>query len=160
MGFWNVAEKVAKHIGNAAKANTVNAKERLYQKNKNAVIGGKSISQWEGCWKPIGILSNANFTPYNKSVGLYRAKLGGRVVYIGRALESSNGGFRKRLSDYRRKSDSARKHGSGQKMNLHNDQLQIDILVTGGNESAADVAKKLEVLLVGKYKPEWNKQLV
>ncbi|MBR2513494.1 MAG: GIY-YIG nuclease family protein [Halomonas sp.] len=160
MGFWDIAGKVAKGLGNAAKAAAVQAQEKQYQQNKNAVIGGKTISQWEGGWKSIGTLSDSNLTPYNKSVGLYRAWLNGQVVYIGRAVEFSNGGFRKRLSDYRRQSDSARKHGSGQKMNAHNDQLDIDILVTGDDAKAAEVAKKLEILLVGKYKPKWNKQLI
>jgi len=160
MGFWDVAGKVAKGLGNTAKAAAVQAQERQYQQNKNAVLGGKTVSQWEGGWQSIGVLADANLTPYNKSVGLYRARLNGKVVYIGRAVEYSNGGFRKRLSDYRRQSNSARKHGSGQKMNANSDQLNIEILVTGGDKYAAEVAKKLETLLVGKYKPEWNKQLV
>lgn len=34
-------------------------------------------------------------------------------MYVGRAIELNNGGFRKRLSDYSRGSDSARNHKSG-----------------------------------------------
>lgn len=160
MGFWDVAGKIAKGLGDAAAAAAVEAQERHYQQSKDVIIDGKTINQWESTWQPLGILSDVELAPFNNSVGLYRAKLNGRVVYIGRAVEYSNGGFRKRLSDYRRRSDSARKHSSGQKMNAHSEQLHIDILVTGSDAAGADIAKKLEILLVGKYKPEWNKQLV
>lgn len=158
MGFWDVAGGVAKGLGYAAKSAIVLGLHKQYQENKNAVIGGKTISQWESGWQSIGILSDADLTPYNKFVGLYRARLGGRIVYIGRAIEFSNGGFRKRLSDYRRQSDSARKHESGQQMNTYSDQISIDILVTGDDAAAADVARELERLLIGKYTPEWNKR--
>jgi hypothetical protein len=63
------------------------------------------------------------------------------VVYIGRAIELFNGGFRKRLADYRRNSESARKHASGQKMFNNREHLEIDILVTGVNTEAIEVAK-------------------
>lgn len=121
-------------------------------------IAGKSIDQWEALWVPIGILADANLTPYNKSVGLYRATLDDELVYIGRAIEFSNGGFRKRLSDYRRSSDSARKHASGQKMYANRDRLTIDVLVTGTNASGVQAAIDLEALLIEKYDPDWNDQ--
>lgn len=160
MGFWDVAGKLAKEVGNVAMESAVKTRGQQYQKNKNAIIGGKSLNQWEASWNRIGVLSSVDLTPYNSSVGVYRARLDGRVVYIGRAIEYSNGGFRKRLSDYRRQSESARKHSSGQKMNSHNTELEIDIINTGSDEKAANNAKKLEILLVGKYKPDWNKQLL
>ena len=55
----------------------------------------------------------ANLTPYNHCVGLYRHVINGKTMYVGRAIELHNGGFRKRLSDYCRESNSARKHTSG-----------------------------------------------
>jgi len=93
----------------------------------------------------------------SNSVGLYKAELGGKVVYIGRAVEYSNGGLRKRLSDYTRESDSSRKHTSGQLMNQHASQLSVDILITGSDSDAVEVAKKLEQYFIGIYSPEWNK---
>ena len=88
---------------------------------------------------------------------IYRAKLRGEIVYIGRAVEYSNGGLRKRLSDYTRESDSSRKHTSGQLMNEHASQLSIDILITGSNPEAVDAAKQLEQYFIGTYRPAWNK---
>ena len=38
-------------------------------------------------------------------------------MHIGRAIKLNNGDFRKRLSDYRRESDSSRKHKTGKKIN-------------------------------------------
>jgi hypothetical protein len=124
------------------------------------LIGGKSIRQWESSWEHLGTLATASLSHLSDSVGLYRAKLNGRIVYIGRAVEYNNGGLRKRLSDYTRDSDSARKHQSGQKMHKHAHELQIEILITGDDAEAAQIAKKLEVYFVGKYQPEWNKKLL
>lgn len=105
----------------------------------------------------LGTSLPINLTQYNKNVGLYRARLGGRIVYIGKAIEWNNGGFRKRLSDYTRESSSARKHGSGQKMYAHRNELVIELLIVGGDAKAAEITPKLEALMIGKYNPEWNK---
>lgn len=123
------------------------------------LIGDKTLEQWERSWQSIGTLCSLNLTPYNHSVGVYRARLGGQVVYIGRAVEWNNGGFRKRLSDYTRDSESARHHGSGQKMYLNRNNLQIDIIITGSDEKGAEIAKDLEMRLIIKYTPEWNVKL-
>jgi hypothetical protein len=72
-------------------------------------------------------------------------------------VEYDNGGLRKRLSDYTRESDSSRKHASGRLMHEHTGQLQMEVLITGGDTAAVEVAKKLEVYFVGLHSPEWNK---
>lgn len=158
MGFWNNVGKLASGLGNAMQNAAEKSNERNYQQNKDQKFGNKSISEWDREWRSIGILSDAELTQFNKSVGLYKALLNGRVVYIGRAVEFSNGGFRKRLSDYRRQSDSARTHGSGQKMNEHNSKVEIELLEIGGDFAAAELTKQLEKIFIGKYRPEWNKQ--
>ena len=76
-----------------------------------------SLSEWDRKWVCIGPLKTANLTPYNHCVGLYRHVINGETVYVGRAIELNNGGFRKRLSDYRRESDSGRTHTSGRLIN-------------------------------------------
>lgn len=100
-----------------------------------------------------------NISYLNKSVGLYRAKLNGEVVYIGRAIEC-RGGLRKRLTDYVRSSDSSRGTNSSNNMNLHKDRLHIDVLIVGEDEEAAMATRKLEVMMIGKYRPKWNKQFM
>lgn len=120
-------------------------------------LGGKTLPEWENSWNYLGTLSTASLGHLSCSVGLYRAKLGSKIVYIGRAVEHSNGGLRKRLSDYTRDSDSSRKHASGQLMNKHASELQMEVLVTGDDERAAEVAKRLEQYFIGIHSPEWNK---
>lgn len=127
-------------------------------KSNGHKIGGKTVSEWDREWLSIGTLSSVQLTPYNKYVGLYRAFLNGNLVYIGRAIEWNNGGFRKRLSDYRRDSNIARKHKSGTLMYQYHEQLQIEILISGSDKQAADVAIILEKVMIGKNNPPWNKQ--
>ncbi|WP_147565120.1 hypothetical protein [Clostridium tyrobutyricum] len=145
-----------RQTGNSMSHNNSNNRDERQQVKNPFLIGDKTLEQWDHRWQSLGILSDINLSPYNHYVGVYRAILAGRIIYIGRAIEWNNGGFRKRLSDYRRESNSARHHGSGQKMYLHRDQLHIDIIVTGSDEQSAKVATQLEVRLIAKYVPEWN----
>ncbi|MHA6260590.1 GIY-YIG nuclease family protein [Sporosarcina sp. CAU 1771] len=122
-------------------------------------FGDFSYREWDRKWESIGQLASANLTPYNRSVGLYRHTFRGEIVYIGRAIELNNGGFRKRLSDYRRDSDSARTHKSGRLINENLDQIRTDILVVGTTEKDIHITKELERVFVGKYTPKWNTML-
>ena len=121
--------------------------------------GSKSVSEWDCEWQSIGRLKDANLTPYNNCVGLYRYVVNGKTKYVGRAIELNNGGFRKRLSDYRRESNSARKHSSGRIIHEHLDEIITYILIVGYTQEAVEITKKLEGEFVRKYNPEWNKQI-
>ena len=127
--------------------------------NTNHAIGGKSIAEWDREWIDIVMLKDANLSPYNHSVGLYRHVISGKTMYVGRAVEWNNGGFRKRLSDYRRPSDSARKHTSGKIINEHLNEIRTYLLITGDDATAANHAKQLEGAFIAKYRPAWNKMI-
>ena len=117
-----------------------------------------SLSEWDSKWVCIGPLKTANLTPYNHCVGLYRHVINGETVYVGRAIELNNGGFRKRLSDYRRESDSGRTHTSGRLINQNLSKITTYVLVVGDTEEAVETTKELEKLFVKKYNPKWNIQ--
>ena len=118
-----------------------------------------SISEWDKKWKCIGPLKSANLTPYNHCVGLYRHVINGETMYVGRAIELHNGGFRKRLSDYRRESNSGRTHTSGRLIYENLSKIVTYILVVGDKEEDIQTTKELEKLFVKKYNPKWNVQL-
>lgn len=153
MGFFDVVGKVLQSAQQSANKAVYNQA----QSNRN-LLGGKSVNQWEAQWQYIGRLGSADIGQYREYVGVYKALLAGQLMYIGRAIEYNNGGFRKRLSDYRRQSDSARKHASGKKMNDNADELDIYIIRTGTDAEAAKIASILEKALIGRYDPPWNKQ--
>ncbi|TLS54093.1 hypothetical protein FE782_01750 [Paenibacillus antri] len=125
------------------------------------LIGGLSVDQWDSRWQRLGILGSltlSDLSRYNQSIGLYKAELGGKTVYIGRAVEYNNGGFRKRLRDYLRSSDSGRTHTSGGKMNQYADRITLSILVVGTSEKEVGLVKELEVAMIMKHGPAWNVQ--
>jgi hypothetical protein len=95
-------------------------------------------------------------THYNRSVGVYRAWLNGKVVYIGRAIGWSNGGFKECLSCYIMDNNIARTCDSWKLMHEYKNQLHIDIITTGTDEEDVKVATQLETTLAEKYRPEWN----
>ncbi len=113
-------------------------------------------------WECIGNLFEAylsgKLSNYSHYVGLYMHTINGEVKYIGRAIEYNNGGFRKRLSDYCRDSNSARKHKSGQVIFENKDIITTYLLVVGSDESAANRTITLEKEYIRKYNPPWNVQ--
>lgn len=155
--------KEAKDKLQQAKMNTYTDGNGSVQVNSNGelLFAGQTADRWDRSWQSLGRLSNitlGTLSTYNKSIGLYKAEMNGKVMYIGRAIEHSNGGFRKRLRDYVRDSDSARTHKSGGKMNEHAHQLNISIVVVGNSAEEVDAVKSLEKALVLKYAPPWNVQ--
>lgn len=121
------------------------------------IIMGYTEDEWDRKWKCIGSLKTVSLTPYNHSVGIYRHVINGKTMYIGRAIELNNGGFRKRLSDYRRPSRSARKHTSGQLIYEHLSEITTYILDAGSSPESVGATKQLERAFVRRYDPPWNK---
>ncbi|TGA97413.1 hypothetical protein E4665_12365 [Sporolactobacillus shoreae] len=125
--------------------------------NNGLLTGGKTLDQWDRQWICIGSLKDATLEPFNHVVGLYRHDINGTTVYVGRAIELFNGGIRKRLSDYRRGSNSARIYSSGRAINDHIDEIITYVLIVGNDGVAVDNVKKLEVYFIGRYHPQYNK---
>lgn len=118
-------------------------------------LNGKTLSQWDSLWKSVGTLSQKKFMLY-KTIGLYKAILNNEVVYIGRAVEFSNGGLSKRLNDYVRNSNSGRKSAAGCKMHAYRGLLNIEILEIGDDENDVALVKLLERIYIYDLKPKWN----
>lgn len=106
-------------------------------------ILGRTIPEWNELWVPRGLLTS-DFTDLRKSVDLYRARLEGAVVYLGKGTEHANGGLNKRLRDYTRPNGSARRHGAGPRLYALRERIEIGVLVTGHDAKAAHAADQLE----------------
>lgn len=117
------------------------------------MLGDKTVEQWENEWKLLGVLGTLadKLDDYKKVVGVYRAELNGKIVYIGSTFEFYNNGIYKRLMDYIRPEESGRKHSSGQKMYSNKDDIIIYVLVTGDDIYASAIAKALEIILIDNY---------
>ncbi|WP_273854013.1 hypothetical protein [Guptibacillus spartinae] len=129
--------------------------------NGEVTYGGYTIRQWNGKWIQLGRLSSLtidDLSQYNKQIGLYKAEKNGKTVYVGKAVEHSNGGFRKRLRDYVRGSDSGRTHGSGRKMFENREQISISILIVGDSANDVETVIALEQAMIGYNGPGWNVQ--
>lgn len=101
----------------------------------------------------LGLLANLNLADlkaFNKSIGLYVMTLGVVPYYIGRAIEFRNGGFRKRISDYTRESNTGRKHTSGKIINSLQKELYVHIIEMGHLEEDVALVKKNETTMIGK----------
>jgi len=157
MELWDFTKRVLKNVAQEAVFEFMNSNG--ITRDCGGEFAGKSVSELDSEWIDIGMLKTANLTPYNQYVGLYRHVINGKTMYVGRAVEWNNGGFRKRLSDYRRESNSARTHTSGRLIYEHLDEIRTYILVLGSDVKAAELAKRLEGPFIAKYCPPWNKML-
>lgn len=148
-------DKLEKIINTLDKSGIIDAVLDISQQSDSSM----NINEWNRKWVCIGPLKTADLSPYNKCVGLYKHVVNGKTMYIGRAIELYNGGFRKRLSDYRRPSNSARKHTSGKIIHENLDKITTYILIVGDTPETIEKTKELERLFIQKFSPEWNKLL-
>lgn len=111
-------------------------------------------------WLPLGLLTEASsdFSTYSEDIGIYQAILNDKVVYIGKATELENGGFRKRLRDYTRSSTSARNYPAGKLMYANRENLQIEIILFNRTFESIPKIEALETQLIKEMKPIWNRQ--
>lgn len=109
-------------------------------------------------WIKLGPLSEkeTDFSSYKYDIGVYKGTLNGEVVYIGKATELYNGGFRKRLRDYTRESDSGRNYPSGKLMHEHQNEVQIEILIFERNVANIKLVEQKESDLIKELQPKWN----
>ncbi len=109
-------------------------------------------------WIKLGPLdeSACDFSVYAKDIGLYRAVINGDIVYVGKATELNNGGFRKRLRDYSRSSNSARNYPAGRLMHQHRESIEIEILIYERSDSIISRIADDEHKLIELLQPKWN----
>ena len=111
-------------------------------------------------WVNLGSLTetSTDFSCFSEDIGIYRAQTNGEIVYIGKATELYNGGFRKRLRDYTRTSSSARNYPAGLLMNKHKNEIIIDILIFERTLESIPKIEVLEAKLIREINPTWNVQ--
>ncbi len=130
----------------------------MTKSNLNAVppLGEDELSELELRWKdvPGGLLA-----PHRELIGqagLFRVIENGVVVGIGKAAGGWGSRLSKRLSDFVRPSDSARKHPLGQFIYRNRDTLTLQVLVTGSDRRACDIANRLLEPMIAMHNPREN----
>lgn len=119
-------------------------------------LAGRTCAEWNRAWTPLDGGLAKRHVDLRTSVGLFRFRLNGQVVYIGCGREYSKGGLMKRLLDFVRASPSGRKHHAGQKVYEHRETLEVDVLVTGIDYAVGVIAQRLKGTLLGLKQPPWN----
>lgn len=111
-------------------------------------------------WIALGPLieTTTDFSIYSKDIGIYRATLNDEVVYIGKATELNNGGFRKRLRDYTRSSSSARNYPAGELMYQQRNEIVIEIVIFNRSAESIPEIERIEAKLIKELQPTWNNQ--
>jgi hypothetical protein len=122
-------------------------------------LGGAMVEGWEQRWdqKWFKVEGGLTFhqTSLNSVVGVYRFSYGGKVVVIGNAT-ARTGGLAKRLSDFRRDSDNARRTYAGRLSYQHRAQIVVEVLITGNDQDARVTASLLKDWMIQRHKPLWT----
>ena len=113
----------------------------------------KLASELDTKWQNIGCFPDADLSQYNKSTGIYKLRIDDEIVYIGQAKEAANGGLRKRLRDFERRSKSARDYAAGEQINKKSRHIAIEILIIDDVEYINELKK----YFIAEYNPSWNR---
>lgn len=120
-------------------------------------------NQYKSKWRRVGFLKDVDKYKPDK-IGVYRAKLDERIMYIGVATEKNKGssgahywGLHKRLNDYIRPEASGREKGAGPQMYQNKNELIIETIEMDFSEDNVELAMLLERLFIYSLKPVWNK---
>lgn len=115
-----------------------------------------SLIELEKQWGPLeGGLRHSHPELRNR-IGIFRVRLGNRIMFVGCATEFDNGGLSKRLGDFTRPGASGRDHYAGAMIRQHRDEVEIDVLFTSSDAKGAELAKGLKAAFIRRYRPAWN----
>lgn len=115
-------------------------------------FAGKTLREWDTDWLPVEGGFTVLHSGLRHHVGLFQARLGRNIMYIGKAVEVDNGGLRKRLSDFRRASPSGREHHGAMRIHDHLNELDLHVLITG----SVEIAELLKSAMITRHLPPWN----
>lgn len=122
-------------------------------------LSGALVDGWEQLWDEQWRKVEGGLTRHQSSlrsvVGVYRFTHRGHVVVIGTAT-GKKGGLAKRLSDFRRPSDSGRRTVAGRLVYAHRDEIVVEVLITGEDQEARIVASLLKDPMIRLHKPRWT----
>lgn len=118
------------------------------------LIGGKTIEEWDRLWTPVVGGLEIYHPELRHVVGLYRISRHGEITAIGTGV--GQGGLAKRLSDFRRQSTSARAHHAGELINENLGRLKGEVLITGSDRKAREIAQRLKVPMLRLHRPVWS----
>lgn len=124
-------------------------------KVQSPLIGGKRLEEWDRLWEPVPGGLMRYHPELRGKVGLYRVLWGREITALGTGVEKE-GGLAKRLSDFRRPSASGRRHYAGQLIHERLDELRVEVLVTGADAHAREVALQLKPLMTRMHRPAWT----
>ena len=123
----------------------------------SALIAGKSLREWNDCWKPV----TGGFKPKHPElrpyVGLARAVLNGQIVYIFRGTEHSKGGIEKSLQRIRGIEQTGNATSGPKAIRNQIDELELEVLLVGENKEAGEATKQLKRAMIKHLDPEWNR---
>lgn len=119
-------------------------------------VNGKAIEDWDKEWVLVPRGFRDLQTELRNEVGIFAAKQGDIIRYVGVAAQTNNGGLRAGLARARLKEQSGNdSHGMAQvRANL--ETVEAYIICTKNPLSRVQDAKDLGKAMIAYHNPEWN----
>jgi len=116
---------------------------------------GKTLRQWNGSWERIPGGFKPKHPELASFVGLARAILNGRTMYILRGVEHSDRGIEKGLQRIRGQEQTGNAGYGAQMIRKHIDEVELEVLLVGKGVRAVEPTKQLKKAMVKYYDPPW-----
>lgn len=120
-------------------------------------ILGKALREWDDSWRRIPGGFEPKHPKLSSHVGLARAILKGKTMYILRGTEDRDRGIEKSLQRIRGKDQTGNRSYGAQMIRENIDVLDLEVLLVGEGYKASEAAKELKKALVKIHDPEWNR---
>lgn len=117
---------------------------------------GKTIEQWDNCWRLLPEGFTDLQSNLRRSVGLWGAKVGQDFIYIASATQIDNGGLREGLARVRLGPQSI--NNTGALKSIKNWPVPVDayVLVVSETKVYADIITKIRDKMIELHRPKLN----
>lgn len=122
---------------------------------KKHLFGGKTLEAWDQQWTAVAGGLRHPQRQLRHLFGLYRLWLGDQLVALGSGTDRMEG-IAKRLNDFRRLNASGRDHHAGRLIYERRHELRVEVLITGSDGAAMELARALRSPMRKRHKPHWN----
>ncbi|MES3154218.1 hypothetical protein [Sphingomonas faeni] len=118
------------------------------------IIGGKSVQEWDNSWDYVPNGFNSLQSQLRSERGIFAAREGGRVMYIGAAVQIS-GGLRAGLARARLKDQTGNTSYGMKSVRAAGNSVEAYIIIMN-SPIAREEIEELKWALIDRYKPPMN----
>ena len=120
------------------------------------LIDGASIEEWDRKWELVPNGFRLLQSQLRHEVGIFAAKRGKEVMYVGSASQATNGGLRAGLGRGRLKNQTNNSSHGMSMVRKNRDRVEAYVIRFDNPKSRLDDILQLKFAMIGHHLPVWN----